>query len=184
MAAPLELVLMWHMHQPDYRDHASREFRRPWVYLHAIKDYTDMAAHLERHAKVRAVVNFSPVLLDQIEDYVDQLATGNLRDPLLKLLARHEDAALTPEEGRLALSQCCEANVQHMIQPCPAYKKLYDAHAQLHERGDESGRYLSDVFFYDLVTWYHLAWTGETVRRSSETVTRLMSKGEHFTFDD
>ena len=29
MAAPLELVLMWHMHQPDYRDHASREFRRP-----------------------------------------------------------------------------------------------------------------------------------------------------------
>ena len=28
MSAPLELVLMWHMHQPEYRDYASREFRR------------------------------------------------------------------------------------------------------------------------------------------------------------
>ena len=64
MSAPVELVLMWHMHQPEYRDYATREFRRPWVLLHAIKDYTDMAAHLERYPKMRAVVNFSPVLID------------------------------------------------------------------------------------------------------------------------
>ena len=64
----LELVFLWHMHQPDYRDHATGEFRRPWTYLHALKDYTDMAAHLERHPQVRAVVNFVPVLLDQIAD--------------------------------------------------------------------------------------------------------------------
>ena len=44
---PLRLVLMWHMHQPDFRDFATGEFTQPWVYLHAIKDYTDMAAHLE-----------------------------------------------------------------------------------------------------------------------------------------
>ena len=47
MASPVELVLMWHMHQPEYRDYSTRDFRRPWVLLHAIKDYTDMAAHLE-----------------------------------------------------------------------------------------------------------------------------------------
>ena len=76
MSAPLELVLMWHMHQPDYRDYASREFRRPWVLLHAIKDYTDMAGHLERHPGMKCVVNFSPVLLEQIEDYVDQFSSG------------------------------------------------------------------------------------------------------------
>ncbi|TAN54398.1 MAG: hypothetical protein EPN19_06350, partial [Betaproteobacteria bacterium] len=52
-ARRLDLVLLWHMHQPDYRDHASGEFALPWVYLHAIKDYADMAWHLERH-EVRA----------------------------------------------------------------------------------------------------------------------------------
>jgi len=65
----LDLVLLWHMHQPDFRDHATGEYAQPWVYLHAIKDYSDMAAHLENHPKVRAVVNFTPVLLDQLEDY-------------------------------------------------------------------------------------------------------------------
>ena len=59
----------------------------PWVYLHAIKDYTDMAAHLERHPQMRSVVNFVPVLLDQIEDYAAQFASGAFRDPLLRLLA-------------------------------------------------------------------------------------------------
>ena len=39
---PLQLVLLWHMHQPDYRNYETGEFMLPWVYLHAIKDYTDM----------------------------------------------------------------------------------------------------------------------------------------------
>src|SRR5512134_2867058 len=82
----LDLVLFWHMHQPEYRDYATGEFRQPWVYLHAIKDYADMAAHLERHPGVRAVVDFVPVLLDQLEDYAHQFATGRLRDPLLRSL--------------------------------------------------------------------------------------------------
>ena len=32
----VDFVLMWHMHQPDYRDQASGEFALPWVYLHAM----------------------------------------------------------------------------------------------------------------------------------------------------
>ena len=65
---PVKLVLMWHMHQPDYRHYDTRVFEMPWVYLHAIKDYTDMACHLETHPQIKAVVNFVPILLDQIED--------------------------------------------------------------------------------------------------------------------
>ena len=64
-----DLAFLWHMHQPDYRHPDSGEFVLPWVFLHAIKDYTDMAAHLERHPGIRCTVNFVPVLLDQIEDY-------------------------------------------------------------------------------------------------------------------
>ena len=183
-AKALELVLLWHMHQPDYRDYVTGEFRLPWVYLHATKDYTDMAAHLERHPGMRAVVNFTPVLLEQIEDYADQFATGNLRDPLLRLLARGEDTPLTAEERRFALSRCFEANPKHMIHPFPAYKVLQDACKLLSDRGEDDLPYLSDAYFYDLVTWFHLAWTGETVRRSSEIVAQLMSKGDGFTRAD
>ena len=81
MASTLDLVFLWHMHQPDYRAPDTGEYVLPWVYVHATKDYTDMVAHLERHPGVRGVVNFVPILLDQLEDYAAQIAGGQLRDP-------------------------------------------------------------------------------------------------------
>ena len=71
---PLNVVLCWHMHQPFYREGLDGDFHLPWVYLHGIKDYTDMAYHLERHPGLRAVVDFAPVLLEQIDIYSRQLA--------------------------------------------------------------------------------------------------------------
>ena len=57
---PMSVVLMWHMHQPEYRDLRTGAVHLPWTYLHAIKDYVDMAAHLEAIPDARAVVNFAP----------------------------------------------------------------------------------------------------------------------------
>jgi alpha-amylase/alpha-mannosidase (GH57 family) len=181
-AAPrLDLALLWHMHQPEYRDLASGEFRMPWAYLHAIKDYADMAWHLEQHPGMRAVVNFTPVLLDQLADYADQFATGNLRDPLLRLLARSGERPLSEAERAFILRHCSGTGHERMVRPLAAYKELRDLPAALEARGAEAVRYLSDQFYDDLVTWHHLAWTGETVRRSSPLVTRLMSAGARFT---
>ncbi len=67
-AVRLPVVLLWHMHQPQYRDALSGEYVLPWTYLHAIKDYTDMAAHLEAVPAARAVVNFTPVLIEQLQE--------------------------------------------------------------------------------------------------------------------
>jgi alpha-amylase/alpha-mannosidase (GH57 family) len=178
--AGLDFVLVWHMHQPDYRDSASGEFREPWVYLHAIKDYADMAAHLEAAPGMRAVVNFVPVLLDQIEDYADQFATATLRDPLLRLLAKADAVPWTDAERALALAQCFDANQDHLIAPYAPYRKLQDAAKAVDASGSDPRGYLSDRFYCDLVTWYHLAWTGETVRRSTPLVGELMAQGGGF----
>ena len=71
---PMSVVLCWHMHQPEYRDMRTGKVHLPWTYLHATKDYADMAAHLEAVPEARAVVNFAPILLEQIEDYIGQVA--------------------------------------------------------------------------------------------------------------
>jgi alpha-amylase/alpha-mannosidase (GH57 family) len=186
MQAPVRLtvVFLWHMHQPEYRDCATGEFAQPWVYLHALKDYADMAAHLERHPEVRAVVNFVPVLADQLEDYADQFATGRVRDPLLGLLARDPATPLAPAERAFAIDRCFHANHEKMVQPYPAYRGLHELYTGLERQGLGALDYLSDQYFYDLVTWYHLVWTGETVRRGSELVTRLMAGGMGFTPED
>ena len=44
--------------------------------------------------------------------------------------------------------------------------------------------YASDRFFADLLVWYHLAWLGETVRRSDARVNRLLDKGAGYTLHE
>jgi alpha-amylase/alpha-mannosidase (GH57 family) len=180
----LKVVLCWHMHQPDYRDCRSGEFMLPWTYLHAIKDYADMAYHLENQPAVRAVFNFVPVLLDQIEDYADQFATRAWRDPLLRLLDResYDDASIA--ERRFLLDSCFRANHPKMIEPFPAYRRLHEFYSLVDRQGDTALQFLSGQYLADLVTWYHLAWTGETVRRQEPRLPLLMEKGVGYTRAD
>ena len=180
----LDLVLLWHMHQPDYRDCGSGEFRRPWVYLHALKDYTDMAGHLERHPKVRAVVNFVPVLLEQIEDYIDQFDRGRFRDPFLRWLAKKDLSDLDLSARQQLVTDCFPVNHTHLVAPFPPFERLFELRQMVVAQGDAGLSYLSANYFADLLTWYHLAWTGETERRSRPLLTELMSKGQGFTADD
>ena len=184
MKKSVDLIFLWHMHQPDYRDYASGDFVLPWTYLHAIKDYTDMAFHLERHPKVRAVVNFVPILLEQLEDYVDQFATGKLRDPLLRMLAHEDSCNLSVDERKLVLNACFRSNHTKMIAPYPAYKRLSELFNRLQADGETALSYLSGQYMADLLTWYHLAWCGESVRREHTLVVRLMSKAEGFSLED
>ena len=183
----LKVVLLWHMHQPQYRDPASGVYQLPWTYLHAIKDYVDMAAHLEAVPAARAVVNFAPLLLEQIADYARQvqgfLANGlALRDPLLAALAL--PALPGDADARHALIRSClRANEAHQIRRFPAYQRLTDMAAWLSTHPD-AAVYVSDQFLADLLVWYHLAWLGETVRRSDVRVRRLLDRGTGYTLHD
>jgi len=175
------------MHQPQYCDLVSGTYQLPWTYLHATKDYIDMAAHLEAVPESRAVVNFAPVLLEQLSDYAGQVngflsEHKGIRDPLLAALA----CAVLPsnKEQRMELvSACLRANELRSIKRFEHYQKLAEMAGWFHEH--PSGMlYVSDQFITDLLVWYHLAWMGETVRRSNILVKQLMEKGSGFTLHD
>ena len=186
--APINVVICWHMHQPQYRDHGSGRYFQPWTYLHAIKDYVDMVAHLEQVPEARAVVNFAPILLEQLDDYRRQVTAFNageamtLSDPLLEALA----ATVLPsdEEARIQLIHCClRANQQRLIDRFPAYKLLAQVARWMLKHPAALG-YLDDRFLIDLLVWYHLAWIGETVRRQDLRIQRLQDKAHHFSLQD
>lgn len=176
----LFLNLYWHMHQPDYRDYVSGEYVLPWTYLHAIKDYTDMAYHLEQNPRAKASFNFVPVLLDQLEDLAGQFASGEIRDPLLALLALGDQQPLDEQQRRLILDSCFKSNHAKMIAPFPHYAHLHAMFRLLEAQGEEAYVYLSDQYMRDLLVWYHLVWTGESVRREHALVVDMMAKGGDF----
>lgn len=185
--AKLNVVLCWHMHQPQYRDLIQGEYRLPWTYLHAIKDYVDMAAHLEAVPQARAVVNFAPILLEQIDDYAQQLRghveQGRaIHDPLLNALA--DPVLPSDNHARASLMHAClRANRERMIQRFPAFAKLAEL-AVVFKQHPQALGYVRNQYLVDLLVWYHLAWMGETVRREDPRIKQLMQKEKDYSVHD
>src|SRR5262249_33913345 len=60
------LAALLHMRQPLYVDPRSGVAQLPWVRLHAVRGYADLAAKLEEFGDVRMNINFVPSLMDQL----------------------------------------------------------------------------------------------------------------------
>lgn len=183
----LKVVLCWHMHQPQYSDPISGMYQLPWTYLHAIKDYVDMAWHLENVPGAKAVVNFAPTLLEQIDDYDQQLksrfkGTGSLKDALLIALDSPVQPSLVEDRKKL-ISDCLRANEEKLIAPFPHFAKIAKMANELLD-DPERLSYINDQFMVDMVVWYHLAWIGESVRRSDVRIQALMKKEKLYNFHD
>ncbi|MGD2118477.1 MAG: glycoside hydrolase [Chromatiales bacterium] len=186
----LNLVLCWHMHQPWYRETLEGDFRLPWVYLHALKDYADMASHLETHPDMRVVVNFTPVLLEQLDDYAQQFASwrkqrSGFSDALLNYLSG-KIAIPANEESRVELIRAClRANAAQMIHPYASYRKMVEfiTASDGVTINEELTPYLNEQFFLDLLTWYHIAWLGYSIKQDKRIVA-LIKKGSQFSAKD
>jgi alpha-amylase/alpha-mannosidase (GH57 family) len=168
----MNLVLCWHMHQPWYRESQEGDYSLPWVYLHALKDYADMAAHLEAHPDMRCVVNFTPVLLEQLDDYAAQLKDhldngSRFKDPLLNLLAGIDPI---PDDGKARaeiVRACRRAHAPLMIDIHPNFSGLFSLVMSPEGKTVDERRvsYMNEQFFLDLLSWYHLAWLGHSLKR-------------------
>ncbi|HEY0839167.1 MAG TPA: glycoside hydrolase, partial [Vulgatibacter sp.] len=177
----VELAFLWHMHQPPYRDPESGAYALPWVRLHATRGYLDMARIHERFPGVRGTVNFTPILLAQLQDY----ASGSGRDRYLELTARPA-TDLTGAERKLVLRNFFMVSWEQGVRPLPRYREL------LHLRGgDLTGVDMEAVSarfgaaeIRDLQVLFNLAWMGFAAREREETVRELLHKGRDFTEDD
>jgi alpha-amylase/alpha-mannosidase (GH57 family) len=179
--APVDLVLLWHHHQPDYRDPRDGRAALPWVRLHASKDYLDMARHLERHPGVRATFNFVPSLIDQIEG----VAAGE-PDELFERLARPL-VELSPEDRRLVTWRCGQAPA-HAFERWPAYRALRDRAARGPTGtaavrspgpallGGVAGEALADRDLLALEIWFLLAWVDPMFHDAPEVARALAGR--------
>ncbi|MFZ2726723.1 MAG: glycoside hydrolase family 57 protein [Methylococcaceae bacterium] len=183
----LKLVLCWHMHQPEYRDLQTGEFKLPWTYLHVIKDYVDMVAYLEAIPNAKAVVNFAPILLEQIEDYAQQVHGYlhdriSITDPLLAALVNPSIPADVESRAKL-IKDCLRANRDRQVNRYPAFQKLAEM-ADWLDIHPHALAYINSQFLSDILVWYHLAWMGETIKLTDHRVKRLIDKSVDYSLHD
>jgi len=180
MKQPLSIILLWHMHQPYYKDPLKEEYVLPWTYLHAVKDYYDMAAIVDEVPGARAVFNFVPSLLEQLEDY----AAGTAVDSFL-IHGRMNPVDMGDEQRLFVINNFFSANRQRLIEPNRRYHELYRlAGEEAGNAGELQLRQFREQDILDLQVCFYLAWTGEAARRRFPELRFLLEKGRGYTAAD
>jgi alpha-amylase/alpha-mannosidase (GH57 family) len=174
----LRVILLWHQHQPFYKDLVSGEYRLPWVRLHALKDYYGMVKLLDEFPNVHQNFNIVPSLMVQIEDYV----AGTAHDPFLDVASKPA-RDLTLAERRFALQYLFQANPQHVIGRYPRYRELFERYREHGAQPERAERYFQPQDFTDLQVLSQIAWFDEFFLEERD-VAALVAKGHHFSLDD
>ncbi len=177
----VRLAFLWHMHQPLYRDPDTGEFLMPWVRLHATRAYYDMAFMLERHPSVRCTVNFTPVLLEQLEAY----ARGEARDRFLEV-SRKPARDLLPEERQAVLRSFFMIDWETAVKPIPRYLELLSKRGRDPRHIDfaRSAREFTDGEMSDLQVLFNLAWFGFGAVEDDDGLRALLRKGRDYDASD
>ncbi len=174
----LRVILLWHQHQPFYKDLVTGEYRLPWVRLHALKDYYGMVKLLDEFPNVHQNFNLVPSLMVQIEDY----AAGTAQDPFLRV-ASTPAKDLSQNERRFALQYLFQANPQHVIGRYPRYKELWDRFREQGSNPDRAERYFQPQDFTDLQVLSQIAWFDEFFLEEKD-IAALVGKGHHYSLED
>ncbi len=176
--AQLRVVVLWHQHQPFYKDLVTGEYRLPWTRLHALKDYYGMVKLLEEFPQVHQTFNLVPSLITQIQDYV----SGDAQDPFLRVASKPAKD-LTEQERRFALQYLFQANPVNVIGRYPRYRELFE---KFHAAGDSPERaekYFETQDFTDLQVLSQIGWFDEYFLAEKE-VAELIRKGRSYTVED
>jgi alpha-amylase/alpha-mannosidase (GH57 family) len=174
----LRVVVLWHQHQPFYKDLVTGEYRLPWVRLHGLKDYYGMVKLLDEFPQVHQTFNLVPSLITQIQDYV----AGTARDPLFQLAATPV-LDLTSKERASCLQYLFQANPVHMIGRYTRYRELWDKFRSSGGSPERAEKFFLSQDFTDLQVLSQIAWFDEFFL-DEPGVSELIRKGRAYSLDD
>ncbi len=160
-----ELAVLWHLHQPEYRDPATGVPVMPWTRLHALRGYTDLFAETLAHDPPWTV-NVVPVLLEQLDD-----AAAGVEDAHLALSRRPVDTLDDAERAWVRAT---------FVAGHPTMRQPWASLAAVVEQGGAA----SDAALRDVIVWSTLQWFGATALAEHPELRALRAKGRGFTEDD
>jgi alpha-amylase/alpha-mannosidase (GH57 family) len=172
------VVVLWHQHQPFYKDLVSGEYCLPWVRLHGLKDYYGMVKLLDEFPGVHQIFNLVPSLITQIQEYV----AGTAQDPFLRVASKPA-TELTSAERRFALQYLFQANPENLIGRYPRYRELQGKLQAAGGAPEKAERYFQAQDFTDLQVLSQVAWFDEFFLAEPE-VAKIIQKGRGFSREE
>ncbi len=176
--AQLRVVVLWHQHQPFYKDLVSGQYRLPWTRLHALKDYYGMVKLLDEFPQVHQTFNLVPSLVTQIQDYV----SGEAQDPFLQVASKPAKD-LTDLERRFALQYLFQAHPVNVIGRYPRYRELLEKFQSTGSSPERAEKYFQAQDYTDLQVLSQIGWFDEFFLLEKD-IAELIRKGRNYTLED
>jgi alpha-amylase/alpha-mannosidase (GH57 family) len=175
----LPVLFLWHHHQPFYASPEGELPLLPWVRLHAVRGYQDMAMSARQH-DAHVTFNFSPSLLEQLE-----LAAKRTPCDEFERISRIPAHDLNADEKRFILKNFFSINWSVHVKPNARYFAL------LQKRGERQSdqtisRGLTDFSaedYQDLIALFNLSWVGYSGRKNPR-VADLVAKGKNYSYSE
>src|SRR5271168_2460277 len=169
----VNLVVLWHMHQPQYRDPDTGRYVLPWTRLHALKDYWGMVEVLREFPNFHATFNVVPSLGVQLEEY----ASGTFNEPWFAL-AFKDTGELTREDKAEILARAFQVNHERLMARWPRFVELFEWSRPA--GGAQALVTFTSRDWRDLQVLSQLAWMDEVWLEREEAVSKLSRKGKDF----
>lgn len=174
----LDLAIVWHHHQPPYKNPLTNQILLPWVRLHAVKDYLDMVSILHDFPKVYLNFNITPCLIEQILDY-------RQNQDRFEQLTLKRAGELSDDEKIEILQSFFLAPFKTMIKPYPRFFELFEKRGMTFDtiNSVEILRKFKTGDFIDLQVLANLVWIDPSFRNQSP-IAQLFEKQRNYTEDN
>lgn len=172
--APTSVLFLWHMHQPFYRRFSEKNYHLAWVRFHSVKDYYPFVYFLSKFSRIKANFNFSPVLLDQILDYVENRATDKVLELSLK-----KASDLTSSEIKFLLARFFSVNKENLLNLYPRYLQLFQKSLSVHDVRKYNFQELTDLQVYFNLVWFH-----SLIVEEDKNLQEIFKKAKNYNEDD
>jgi alpha-amylase/alpha-mannosidase (GH57 family) len=194
---PVNVIIIWHMHQPWYYDAEGKYLMLPWVRMHSVGNYFKMADLLSEYPDVKVSFTFSGSLLTQLVDYY----TKGVQDVRLNIslkLANGEELTVDEKFEMLKIpGGFFDINWARIVDQIPMYRalrtKLQVVSRQLSDLPfEEYKQQLTGAFtdqeYINLAVLFNLFWIDpSTIEKYYPDLQQLRQKalnGEDFTREE
>ena len=164
----LYVMLLWHQHQPYYPKDTDGNFSKPWVRLHATKDYLDMVEMVQDFDGLRVTFNLTPTLLNQL----NELSNGS-RD-IYWIHTEVEADKLTNEQKDFLRDRFFDIN-SRIINTYPRFVELRNLRQNPQDWTTQD--------YIDLQVLFNLGWT-DPKYLSLDPLNKIVEKGSNFSEAD
>ncbi|MGC9072650.1 MAG: glucodextranase DOMON-like domain-containing protein [Caldisericum sp.] len=186
---PLNVIIVFHNHQPFYKDPESNTYILPWVRLHGAKDYYRMPFLSSQYKDIHITYDLSGSLIDQIKDYL------NGKVDKYQIVSQVDPNKLTVDQKFFMLSipgGFFDINWDHIVKKVPLYTDLLNKRQEIFRKYSvEDKEKLVNSFtsqdYLNLQTLFNLFWLDTDYIKNDPELSQLFDKAfkkENFTINE